>query len=239
VAESPGGDVESLFEGKMIWQFVHDYAPPKFWVNRKRLRKYLFGNQTGLIDADCYRIVLRRQSASTNERTLITTIIPRAFHADNLAAVRVLDDHGRHLITDAEQVFLCAILNSFCLDFVVRQRVTNNLNFFYLYQLPTPRLRDKDPQFRAIVNQTARLICTTPEFDDLAREVGLKGHKQGVTDAVQRAVLRAELDGLIAHLYGLTETEFAHVLSTFPLVPDPVKIAAHNAYRDVERGLIR
>ena len=29
------------------------------------------------------------------------------------------------------------------------------------------------------------------------------------------------------------------MLSTFPLVPDPVKIAAHNAYRDVERGLIR
>ena len=51
--------------------------------------------------------------------------------------------------------------------------------------------------------------------------------------------LRAELDGLIAHLYGLTESEFAHVLASFPLVPEPVKIAARNAYRDVERGLIQ
>ena len=49
----------------------------------------------------------------------------------------------------------------------------------------------------------------------------------------------AELDGLIAHLYGLTEGEFAHVLATFPLVAEPLKIAAQNAYRDVERGLIR
>ena len=51
--------------------------------------------------------------------------------------------------------------------------------------------------------------------------------------------LKSELDGLIAHLYGLTETEFAHVLSTLPLVPDPVKVAAQNAHRDVERGLVR
>jgi hypothetical protein len=56
---------------------------------------------------------------------------------------------------------------------------------------------------------------------------------------VERARLRAELDGLIAHLYGLTEAEFAHILGAFPLVAEPVKIAALNAYRDVERGLIR
>ena len=28
-------------------------------------------------------------------------------------------------------------------------------------------------------------------------------------------------------------------LRSFPLVPAPVKVAAQNAYRDVERGLIR
>jgi hypothetical protein len=30
---------------------------------------------------------------------------------------------------------------------------------------------------------------------------------------------------------------FAHILGTFPLVAEPVKVAALNAYRDVERGL--
>lgn len=52
------------------------------------------------------------------------------------------------------------------------------------------------------------------------------------------SALRAELDGLVAHLYGLTEAEFAHILGTFPLVAEPVKIAALNTWRDVERGLI-
>ena len=55
---------------------------------------------------------------------------------------------------------------------------------------------------------------------------------------IERNQLRAELDGLIAHLYSVTEEEFAYILSMFPLVSDPVKVAAQNAYRDVERGLI-
>jgi hypothetical protein len=47
------------------------------------------------------------------------------------------------------------------------------------------------------------------------------------------------MDGLIAHLYDLTEAESAYILGAFPLVAEPVKIAVLNAYRDVERGLIR
>jgi len=39
-------------------------------------------------------------------------------------------------------------------------------------------------------------------------------------------------------LYGLTDSEFAHVLSTFPLVPDAVKAAAQTAYRDAAEGRI-
>ena len=66
-----------------------------------------------------------------------------------------------------------------------------------------------------------------------------EGSKYGITNPVERAKLRAELDGLIAHLYGLTEAEFAHILTTFPLVAEPVKVAALNAYRDVERGLVK
>jgi predicted HTH transcriptional regulator len=53
----------------------------------------------------------------------------------------------------------------------------------------------------------------------------------GVTDPAQRAQLRAELDGLIAHVYGLTDAEFSHILSTFPLVDEAVKEAALQEYR--------
>jgi hypothetical protein len=53
-----------------------------------------------------------------------------------------------------------------------------------------------------------------------------------------RAKLRAELDGLVAHLYGLTEAELVHILGAFPLVEQSVKDAVVQAYRDVEKGQI-
>ena len=77
-----------------------------------------------------------------------------------------------------------------------------------------------------------------PVYDDLARDVGFNSHKDGAHAAAERAQLRAELDGLIAHLYGLDEDEFAHILKTFPLVPEPAKVAALNAWRDVQKGLM-
>lgn len=48
-----------------------------------------------------------------------------------------------------------------------------------------------------------------------------------------------ELESLIAHLYGLTEEEFAYILTTFPLVPAAIKEAALRAYIEVERGKIK
>jgi adenine-specific DNA-methyltransferase len=50
--------------------------------------------------------------------------------------------------------------------------------------------------------------------------------------------LEAQIDGLVAHLYRLTEEEFSLILSQLSL-PDPERVAAANAYRDIERGLIK
>lgn len=129
-------------------------------------------------------------------------------------------------------LFVTSVLTSFVLDAVLRNRVSQNLTIFYIGQLPVPRHTESDPEFTSIVERAARLICTTPEFDDLAKDVGLGSHRNGATDPVERACLRAELDGLIAHLYGLTEAEFAHILSTFPIVDQQVKDDALAAYRE-------
>ena len=232
-----------LFEGKMIWQFEHGYAEPRYWIDEDEGRERVLGkhgvDQGKALDYERYRLGFRDIASSTNERSFISTIIPpRAFAGNKIPTVVVIED-GVCAINGATQVFACAVWNSFVLDYAVRQKVSTTLNFFYLYQLPVPRLTQGDRFFDSIVRHAAQLICTAPEYDDLAAEVGLGSHHNGMTDPAGRAKLRAELDGIIAHIYGLTEDEFAYVLSTFPLVAEPVKVAALNAYRDVERGVVK
>lgn len=76
----------------------------------------------------------------------------------------------------------------------------------------------------------------TAEFDDLLKEIfGPRAtHRtNGERTPEGRACLRAEIDSQVAHLYALTEPEFAHILTTFPLVPAPVNSAALAAFRRV------
>ncbi len=45
----------------------------------------------------------------------------------------------------------------------------------------------------------------------------------------------AELDGMTAHIYSFTESEIAHILSTFLLVGEDVKSAAMVEFRKMDK----
>lgn len=256
-----------LYEGKMIWHFEHGRGDYRYWLDQKtveldeiqrRLRQIkklinLDKNEENRLKTkisfpfNFYRLGFRSITGATNERALVVSILPTKIVTGNSLTVsapfedRVVSGRWgeQRLYSDTELLVIVSLMASFICDWFIRQKILTNMNMFYVYQLPVPRLTEKDKAFRPIVERAARLICTTPEFDDLAKEAGIGSHKQSATDPVERARLRAELDGMIAHLYGLTEAEFAYILTTFPLVKDPVKIAAQNAYRDVERGLLK
>jgi hypothetical protein len=218
-----------LFEGKMIHQFTHLWSEPRYWVDSKDARHALLGSREDNkqeLNYEKYRLGYRDIASSTNERTMIATVIPPDVFSVNTLVV----SHQPESVGDV--LFLTAMLNSFVCDYMMRQKVTSHCNMFYVYQLPVPRLTEGNQEFAPIVDRSAKLICTTLEFDALAREVGLRDHRDGVNDPAERARLRAELDGMIAHLYGLTEEEFIHILSTFPLVEQSVKDAALDAYRE-------
>lgn len=224
-----------LFEGKMIHQFSCKWGQPKYWLDEKEARAALLGRIPDcgqLLAYQGYRLGFRDVARNTDARTMICTVLPKFIFTNHKLPYAPI----AHLQT---MLFVAAIWNSLAFDYLVRQCVTTNITFFIVYQLPMPRLTEQDPNFSAIMSRAARLTCITPEFDELAQQVGMKSHRQGAIDSAERAQLRAELDGLIASRYCLTEAEFTHVLSTFPLVPEPVKVAALNAYRDVERGLIQ
>jgi len=231
----PGKGRVPLYEGKMIWHFDHLFAEPKWWVDEREGRKTVLGKKEDewqLLDYQTYRFGFRDVAASTNERTLITSILPKRCFSGNTLITSSAPKDGTVL------VLVTALFDSLVVDWMIRQKITNHCNMFYVYQLPIPRLTEKDAAFRPIVERAARLICTTPEFDDLAKEIfgGRATAKTvGATESSERAKLRAELDGLVAHLYGLTEDEFAYILTTFPLVEESVKQQTLNTFRDLLR----
>jgi hypothetical protein len=230
-----------VYEGKMIYQFVSKYSEPKYWVNEIEGRKALLGrtdDKGQLLPYQYYRLAFRDITSPTNERTMINTIISKNIFTGNTLVI------NKNYIEPVNLLFLVSFLNSLANDFIIRQKITSHCNLFYVYQLTVPRLTSTDKWFRPIVERTAKLICTTDEFADLWNEVmPAYGHPTwtsdcGATIETERNKLRAELDGIIANIYELTEEEFTYILSTFPLVKEAQKVATHNAFRDVKNGLI-
>lgn len=248
-----------LYEGKMIWHFTHGLGEPRYWVDEKKAITKLLSPRVKAIkkllaEADLdedfdeskielgyrhYRLGFRAVTGATNERALVVSIIPKNVFAGNSLILsipfsdKIIENEWmQERMYSSKELFACtALMASVVCDWFIRKKILTNMNMFYVYEIPVPRLTEQDPKFAHIVERAAKLICTTPEFDDLAREVSLKDHTEGATDEQERAQLRAELDGMIGHLYDLTEDEFDYILSTFPLVSDEVKAAALDQFR--------
>jgi Alw26I/Eco31I/Esp3I family type II restriction m6 adenine DNA methyltransferase len=218
-----------LYGGRQIGQFITKNNEIDYWINEQQGKSCLIKVQKNKkLTYQNYRLVYRNISRANNKRTLIVTFLPKNVFCEETINVLSLDSqdvvHG---------LFVCAVLNSFCFDYVIRVKATGSrISIYLIDQISLPPTNLGSIEYQQIVDRAAKLICTIPEFDDLAAEVGLGSHTNGVTDEIARANLRAELDGIIAHLYNLTEVEFAHILSTFPIVPQETKDAALQAYRD-------
>ncbi len=74
-----------LYEGKMIHQFTHQWAEPRYWIDEEEGREAVLKrgeeDEGQILDYQCYRLAYRAIASSTNERTLIASIIPnRCFY---------------------------------------------------------------------------------------------------------------------------------------------------------------
>lgn len=212
-----------LFTGDMFDQMRLTGIEPEAWVDEVAGREVIGNDQYKEA-----RWVHRRIARSTDSRTMISTIAPPLVFTESNSTT--LD---MALISASEMLFLCGLVNSFVFDWLLRKKVDDTISMFYLYQMPVPRLRGEDSSVAPLVSRVAQLVCTRPEFAKLWQEVRDFAWSPGAaaTEPAVREQLRGELDGLMAHLYGLTEEEFAHVLSTFPVVPLEKKDAALRAYR--------
>lgn len=206
-----------------------NYLPiPQFWIREDELVKMFPAGQNR-----AWFISIKKVTSPTNERTFICALLPR------VGCVYSLNSFMTQANSTLLSCCLYSNLNAFCLDYVARQKLGGvNMAHFIIYQLPvippdryTPALLD------AIVPRVVELTYTAwdllPFARDIAAEAGaatwnrwfpgnpmVEGGDPApfIWQEARRAQLRAELDAIYSHLYGLTAEELAYILDTFPIV---------------------
>jgi hypothetical protein len=154
------------------------------------------------------RLAFRDVTSTTNRLTLIAAIIPaRAVTTHTLFCLRTP-------LRVADQWLLCALLNSFVANFLVRQRVSSHVTLSTMERLPVPRPAGGSP---------------------LARELGARARWLATARSTTSDV-HAHLQALAARAYGLSNAELGHVLSTFPLVPVNERDAVLRIFNQLAKG---
>ena len=187
-----------------------DFLPQtQYWVPADNV-------ETELPESLGYSLGFRDIARPTDVRTMISAIVPWAGYGNTLPL----------LLADGGDAIAClaANLNALCMDFVARQKVQGtHLNRFMVEQLPVIAAEDYDHRLggktvRDIVrDHVLRLTYTANDMAPFARDLGYDG-PPFIWDEEERRHLRARLDALYFHLYGLSREDADYVLSTFPIV---------------------
>ena len=229
-----------LYEGKMVQAFDHRAAsvvinsenlhrpgqPVSATLEQHEAPDWLPNTRFFLDHAEMtceelndYSLTYKRISAPTNVRTMIAAVGPQAAYEVNANNILLPAELG-----PGAHCSLVANLNTFPFDYVVRQKMQGTtLNWFIVEQLPVIAPADYDRTFgpttaRALVrHHVLRLTYTAHDMAPFARDLGYHG-PPFIWNDEQRRHLRARLDALYFHLYGLSRADAAYILDTFPIV---------------------
>ena len=240
------GDWVPLYEGKMIQAFDHRAASvvvnpenqhrpaqpepatfeqhcdpswlpaPQFWVLEEKCK---WSAGPGWV------LGFKEITAPTNVRTFIAALLPTVAFGNK---VPLLLREGE----TSDEWLLAANLNSIPFDYVTRQKVQGQtLNLFIVEQLPVivPE-RFYDTKFGSssatdvLRDIVLELTYTSQDMTPFARDMGYTDDAGNVFppfgwDEERRLRLRAKLDAIFFHLYGITDRDdVRYVYSTFPIV---------------------
>ena len=203
---------------------------PQFWVP-----------EADVEEARDYALAFKDVTATTNVRTMIAALIPRSGVGNTLPLI----------LPDAEEpppaafwALAVANLNAVVFDFIARQKVqSQHLNWFIVEQLPVvpPDLADATSFGPKTAGEIVReaVLELTYTATDMAPFAQALGHVDEAGNPLppfpwnedRRLRLRAKLDALFFHLYGITDRNaIRHIYATFPIVERHER-ATHGAYR--------
>ncbi|NBS41940.1 hypothetical protein EBS80_04780 [bacterium] len=155
-----------------------------------------------LLDAassfDRDRIAYRDVAAATNKLTLIAAMLPRGS-----VSTHTVFCLKTPLDQDAQWCLL-GLLNSLVANYLVRLQVTTHVTTALMARLPVPRPPAESAEFCRLV-ELSRLIAVS--------------NIEATVDEY------AEVNSIAARLYSVSNDQYAHVLDSFPLIPENVRAA--------------
>ena len=262
---SASGNWLPLYVGRMIHQFDHraasvevneanlhnaalsgavseeqkadpDFVPtPQYWVPE---------SEVDLPSGTEWTIAFRDIARATDIRTMIAAAIPKAGVGNTAPLILWNDDDQRA----DHKALLLGNLGAISLDYVTRQKAqSTHLNWYIVEQLPVIS-PDKFESVRFGAKSAAEVVrqvvldltYTAHDMEPFARDMGYVDEAGTVKppftwDKERRLVLRAKLDAVFFHLYGITDRDdIRYIYSTFPIVEREDKAAYGGKYRSCE-----
>jgi len=211
-------DVLPLYESKCFWQYDHRYAnftDEYIDVSQRQKQNEFFGIRTRYVVARNtiprkflrrlakWFLAYRRITNTTNERTVIASIIPEC---------GLLDSGNLIYVSNAKAAAcLMTTLNSYPLDFLCRESMGGtNLHLYVIEQLPIlPPTIYAQPCAWAVtlttlqdwlVPRVLELTYTAWDLESFAQDCGHHGPPFR-WDEERRFLLRCELEAALFHLY--------------------------------------
>ena len=237
----------SLYEGKMVQAFDHRAAsvvvnpenlnrpaqPREATVEEHADPNWLPDPQFW-VDADAFDwpwsvdwlLGFKDITAPTNRRTVICSLFPKAAFGNKIPLFLPIVGAQTGTASTYKEcaTLLAANLNSMAYDFAARQKVHGQtLNLFILEQLPVIGAATYNRRFGEVTaaelvrDHVLRLTYTAHDMEPFARDLGYGG-PPFIWDEEDRRHLRARLDALYFHLYGLDRDDAGYILDTFPIV---------------------
>ncbi len=185
-----------------------------YWVLNEEVLASL-----GTFAVEGWSVAWSKVSSATNRRTITPTAFPTAGAGDSNLLALVLDPAARCV--------LLGVLSSLAFDYVVRQKMSGvNLNYWIIGQIACPtesQLSVAAPWLASssisdeIRDRVRELTATSWRMAPFARDMGDFGPPFRWLPA-RREQIRAELDAMMFHVYGLDRDEVDYVLDTFTVM---------------------
>ena len=239
IFERDGNRYLPLYEGKMTHHYDHRWATyqgleifdvltaekvdpcfivhPRYWVSEHEITSKLHKYASWLFG-------WRDITNATNERTLIASVVPTVGIGNKLPLLWIDQP-------PADRSMIICIIGSFICDFTARQKTGGtNINFYIMKQLTVLPPESALPVRLFVKPRVLELTYTAWDLTGFAEDLGCNSPPFRWDDE-RRALMRAELDALMFHLYGIDRDDVDYIMGTFPIVERKDRECYDGAYR--------